>query len=86
MAGSESVAQFKKGVLWDTLVYMVANEGAARFCAAGESESGRYITAECQKPERVNMLEVSEHLRHKLEYKEEMLEENGKNNCKWAIS
>ena len=27
------------------------------------------------------MLEVSEHLRHKLEYKEEMLEENGKNNC-----
>ena len=30
-------------------VYMVANEGAVRFCAAGESESGRYIRAECQK-------------------------------------
>ena len=38
-------------------VYMVANEGAVRFCAAGESESGRYIRAECQK-DRVSVQPV----------------------------
>ena len=38
-------------------VYMVANEGAIRFCAAGESESGRYIRAECQK-DRVSVQSV----------------------------